>query len=244
MNNSRWRMSFAIILVILIGLGVVRMLAVPGVEQGEDAPAVESAEGEPVAAVTRDVQAYFPALVGLSYHFAGEGMEFSSFTRRITFASGGLIQVEDLSGTNLARVFESSDSELKVLWSQEEFYRQESILNNDLAEGAGTGRRENLILLQAPLIVGKSWEDERFRREIVGVDEVVTVPLGTFHAVIVVKSIALAGENGTDEQTTTYEYYAPNIGLIQRESIFVSNGETYAVISKLQRITSTNNERG
>lgn len=243
MNNSQWRTSFLIVLVILVGLAAVRLLA-PRAERVAEAPALDVSTERVPEAVTQDVGAYFPAFVGLTYHFAGEGMEFASFARRIAFASAGLIQVEELSGTNLAQVFELSESELKVLWSQEEFYRNESLLDNALAEGAGPGRRENLILLQAPLKVGNSWADSRFRREIVGMNEVVTVPLGTFHAVIVVKSVPLGSENEAGEEATSYEYYAKNMGLIQRETVFGANGETYSVISKLQSISSVFDERG
>ncbi len=237
-----------IILVILVGLAAVRLTAVPNVERGEEAPALDQGIGPKNGlegdAVGVGVEAYFPAFVGLTYNFAGEGMEFASFSRTISFAGAGLIQVEDLSGTNLARVLEVNEAEVKVLWSREEFYGRESLLDNALDPRAGPGRRENLILLQAPLKVGHRWRDGQFRREIVSINEVVTVPLGTFRAVLVVKSVSLAAENEAGESAATYEYYAPNTGLIRRESFFRANGGTYSVISKLQSISSVNDERG
>ncbi len=229
MNNSQWRTLLLLVLVILVGLAVVRLLVVPEAERGAEAPAALDSIEE----VDRP-QAYFPAFVGLTYHFAGEGMEFAAFSRRITFARAGLIQVEDLSGTNLARVYEVNESEVKVLWSQEEFYRRESLLD----QSPGPGRQENIILLQAPLKVGHSWEDGQFRREIISMDEIVTVPLGTFHAVLVVKSTPL------DSPCETYEYYAKNMGLIKRKSVFTADGEEYHVISKLQSISNVFGERG
>ncbi len=80
-----------IILVILVGLAAVRLTAVPNVERGgEEAPALDQGIGPKKRARRRccwgvgGVEAYFPAFVGLTYNFAGEGMEFASFSRTIS----------------------------------------------------------------------------------------------------------------------------------------------------------------
>lgn len=245
MHDCRWKIAFFLILIMLVGLAAVRLLPLPRIERGLEAPAGgDSGEGDGLGGVG----AYFPAFVGLKYHFAGEGMEFASFSRQITFAAGNLIQVEELNGTNLVRVIELAHGEIKEVWSQEEFYSGESLLDGALFDGAGAGRREQLILLQAPLQIGRSWEDARFRREIVGVDETVAVPLGTCHSVLVVKSIPRGSAQSPDgagiPQAATYEYYAQNLGLIRRESVFTADGETYSVVSQLQRICTGSNEGG
>lgn len=158
--------------------------------------------------------------------FAGEGLEFAAFTRQVTFATPGFLQIEDLSGTNLVKIVEVTPEEIRVVWSAEEFYEDRNLLE------PSPGRRERLVLLKTPLEVGTSWSDDRFRREIVEVNKVVQVPLGTFCDVIVVKSEVLDASEGVQ-----YEYYAKNMGLIRRESQYGREAESFTVISTLEKLT-------
>ncbi|HAI52507.1 MAG TPA: hypothetical protein DCL99_04360, partial [Firmicutes bacterium] len=104
MAGKKWeKVTWGLLLLVL---AVLVTLAWPG----------EQRAGEPKA----DLRAYLPALVGTTYHFAGSGMEFAAFSRRITFAGEGLLQLEDLSGTNLAMVVEHGPHELKAIYAEEE----------------------------------------------------------------------------------------------------------------------------
>ncbi|MGI6651654.1 MAG: hypothetical protein ACOX4Y_07895 [Limnochordia bacterium] len=222
MKAKGWRLTFSLIIVVLAAALVLRWMEPPedGAEQGEAVQAMPA---------SADLRAYFPSLPGMTYFFAGEGMEYAAFTRKVTFADSGFIQIEDLSGTNLAQVFECCRDEVRVIWSEEEFYESQSLLDAAYREERGSGTARNLIPLQAPLIPGHTWHDEGFRREILAVDETVTVPMGTFFEVVTVKSRSQAVED-----FVTYEYYAKNIGLIKRVSLYVQDGETYAVASNLR----------
>lgn len=169
-----------------------------------------------------DVRAYFPAWAGSFYQYEGWGLEYAEFSRKITFVEDGFLQMEDLSGTNLAQVVEIKKERIRIIRRQEEFYEKKSLLKDKEPT-------MNLVLLEAPLKKGATWEDDFFQREIVAVDEVVTVPLGTFHAVVVVKVVG--------EHSSFYEYYAKNMGLIKRETIFTNETRQNPVVSSLKEVT-------
>lgn len=215
MNGKNWRLCCLVLLLLLITTLVARWV-LPG----------EEAAPEPYG---DDLRAYLPALPGAVYAFQGSGNEFAAFMRRITFAESGLVQLEDASGTNLALVVEHHPQKLTVIWSEEEFYEEESLLDAEYRASRGRGHAVELVLLSAPLVVGHTWSDQRFQREIVAVDQVVAVPLGVFYDVVVVKST-----NPEAPEMELYEYYAKNVGLIKRESLFPSDGKTYSVVSSLR----------
>ena len=202
MNGKNWRLCCLVLLLADHHLG------------GKVGAAREEAAPEPYG---DDLRAYLPALPGAVYAFQGSGNEFAAFMRRITFAESGLVQLEDASGTNLALVVEHHPQKLTVIWSEEEFYEEESLLDAEYRASRGRGHAVELVLLSAPLVVGHTWSDQRFQREIVAVDQVVAVPLGVFYDVVVVKST-----NPEAPEMELYEYYAKNVGLIKRESLFPS----------------------
>lgn len=222
MNEMRWQWGFLVVLgVLILALGL----------RGLESRALDTETQTALDTSIDNVQAYFPPFGGMTYYFVGEGMEYASFSRRISHVAPGLIQIEDLSGTNLAQVVEVTAGELRSIWSEEEFYGNESLFDHDLRENRDSGWATDLIFLQAPLIKGHAWSDERYQREIVATDQTVTVPLGVIHDVVVVKNTSIETEGSIQ-----YEYYAKNIGLIKREALFVHDGETFAVVSSLRRI--------
>ncbi len=223
MQRRRWKFGFFVVFLILVATLSYQWMQ-PGAfdfEQEELSVNAKEHDGD-------NLQAYFPNWSGVTYRYSGEGMEFSSFSRKISFARDGLIQIEDESGTNLVQVVESSDHEIKVVWVEEEFYDGVSILNPESRSERENGRAVNLILLKAPLKEGTTWSDERFEREIRSIDQVMETPLGTIYDVIVVKNRSKDAENFVQ-----YEYYAKNVGLIKRETIQILNGETYGTVSTL-----------
>lgn len=232
MNGKGWRLSFSVVVMILMIALAIKWMEPPVATPVED-EVIEVITVPETVMSEPDLRMYFPPLKGMTYYYAGDGMEFASLSRRITFVTPGYLQVEDLSGTNLAQVVEYGATGLKVIWSEEEFYETKSLLEPSNLEERETGSSKNRILLQAPIVKGHTWNDEGFRREIVATDEVVTVPLGTFYEVVVVKSRSA----GTDD-FVQYEYYAKNVGLIKRESLYVQDGETVAVVSSLKSLRS------
>lgn len=216
MAKKNWQAGYLVLILLLFAL--LAMNWTWPEEGGEESP--------------DDLRAYLPALVGMTYHYEGMGMEFASFTRRLTFAAQGLLQLEDLSGTNLAQVVERRQEEIKVIYAEKEFYEGESLLEEAVRRSRPLGRSVDLILLKAPPKVGTNWQDQQFQREITAVGEVVEVPLGVFYDVAVVKSRSRDGASGE-----IYEYYAKNVGLIKREFILESEGETFTVTSSLKALS-------
>ena len=227
MNGKGWRLSFSVIVLILVVALAMKWLEPPvstsKAENEADIPALATAAS--------DLRVYLPPLHGMIYYFTGKGMEYAAFSRRITSAAPGFLQIEDTSGTNLAQVAEYNTDELKVIWSETEFYENRSLLDPSVREGRKGGEPTNLVFLKAPVIKGQKWNDASFQREIVSTDHVVTVPLGTFYEVVVVKSRSLQAEDFVQ-----YEYYAKNMGLIKREALYVQDGETFAVVSSLNSL--------
>lgn len=222
MQTARWQKVFLGLIVVLSAVLLLNWLDPEPLEEGVAAPSSSD-----------ELWAYLPSLQGMTYYFAGEGMEFASFTRRITFTTPDSTQLEDLSGTNLAQVVEYGADELKIIWQEEEFYTGENLLRPGALKEREQGSPSQVVLLKTPLVKGTSWTDDRSRREIVAVDQVVEVPLGSFADVLVVKSTRLGADDFVQ-----YEYYAKNIGLIKREALFLQNGQTYAVVSSLKCLAS------
>lgn len=225
MNEKKWKLGLLLALLILVVSLIAQWVEPSRVPMMPLRIAQESTD--------EDLRSYLPNWSGVTYYFAGEGNEYASFIRQVTFTTQEAVQIEDSSGTTLAQVVEYDAEELKVVWSEEELYEQRSLLNPVPKEARLGGHRENLVLLKAPVAKGTRWDDDRFQREIVSVNQVVTVPLGTFHNVVVVKNKSLEADNWVQ-----YEYYAKNMGLIKRESLYVQDGETYAVVSSLADVTT------
>jgi len=226
MQGRGWRLRFPIMV-----LFVVLVLAIRWFGPASDIPDAEDVS-EVTEPASKDVRIYLPPLTNLVYTYLGEGMEFASFTRTITYATTAALQMEDSSGTNLAQVVELSPEELRIIWAEEEFYEEASLLDEEIRQERSLGRKRDLVLLKAPVLQGQSWSDEAFHREIIATDETITVPLGTFYEVVAVKSRSVETES-----FVTYEYYAKNVGLIKRVSVS-EEGEAYAVVSSLSRLSS------
>ncbi len=227
MASKGWRLSFSVMVMVVLLVLAIRWFGAPAPQGQMGDDGLQSAFDP----MLTDVRPYFPAFEGMTYHFFGEGMEYATFTRQITFTAPGFLQVEDLSGTNLAQVMEYGEDEIKIVWSEEEFHANESLLEAELRKDRAAGGIKNLILLQGPLVKGHTWSDEGFRREIMAIDEAVTVPLGTFYDVVTVKS-----QSSTAADFVIYEYYAKNIGLIKRVSLHSQDEATYAVVSNLNSL--------
>ena len=230
MNTKGWRLSFSVMVILLMGALIMKWIGSSGAPLTEVNGSLDVDPSLSGSAVT-DVRVFFPPLQGMTYYFAGEGMEYASFTRQITFTTPDAVQVEDRSGTNLAQVVEYGPEGLRIIWSEEEFYSKESLLDDTMREGRSSGGPRDLLLLKAPVMKGNTWRDASFDREIIAADEIVTIPLGTFYEVVTVKSRSIEADD-----FVMYEYYAKNIGLIKRVSLYVQDEKTYAVVSNLQSL--------
>ncbi|MFW6282007.1 MAG: hypothetical protein ACOC1O_04355 [bacterium] len=171
--------------------------------------------------VEDDILAYFPLNQGMFYDYAGEGMEYTAFTREVKYKEEPYFQVHDSNaGTTIASIYKIEESQLTIVNRQEEFYSDENIIE-ELIEDEEVSE----IVLQKPLEVGNSWETGNRNSEIVAIEDELEVPAGIFYDIIKIKV-----ENTDQDTFTTYKYYAKNIGLIMEENI----GEDYRMRSKLQ----------
>ncbi|MBE3576112.1 MAG: hypothetical protein IMX00_00200 [Limnochordales bacterium] len=144
--------------------------------------------------------------LGRRWEYEGEGNEFAAFSAWVAHASGNLYQVqEDSGGTVLARILELRDDGVYEIYTKEEHYSAESLLQSEaVRERAGrpdVGRK----LLPWPLSEGSTWTlPSGELATLVSVSEQRTVPLGEFDRVVHVNIGPVDC------------YYAPGVGLIER----------------------------
>ena len=176
-------------------------------------------EEEPVSQVLK-IEEYYPIKENTHYVYEGMGNEYASYDVYIDYISGNKVQQRiDNGGTVMANVVELKNGKLTKLYSREEAYYRENLLQskNDDEE----------ILLMEPLEKGTSWKLKDSRvRTITNTSVEITTPLGTYSA------IEVTTEGPNDE---TMDYYAKNIGLVK--SVFMS-GESGAeeISSSLSKI--------
>jgi len=160
--------------------------------------------GSPEQTFTRPGD-YFPLTAGSTWSYLGEGNEFASFSKTVLFTEGNRAQMKwENGGTVGAAVFETTDCAVTRIFMQGEEYGESNFLD--------TPPNEHLIILKAPLAAGTEWENfDGDHREIVDVDATVVTPAGRFERCVKVK---ITGQN-----STTYEYYQEDIGMVKREFI-------------------------
>ena len=151
---------------------------------------------------------YYPILENTRYYYKGEGNEYAEYSKFVDYTLDDRFQERvDNPGTSLAKIYELKDGALKVLFTRGENYYREDYLRNPSLVGELTEE----VLLQEPLEKGNSWTSkDGNKREITGIDVMVKVPYGEFKAIEVTT---------TDDNGTTKDYYAKDVGLIQSKFI-------------------------
>lgn len=166
------------------------------------------------------IKDYYAYKENTKYVYEGQGNEYASYYVYVDYISGDRVQIRSNNcGTEMVKVLENKDGELRMLLSRGEAYYREN-----LTQAPGGNNME--ILLKEPLVVGTNWilSDGR-KRSITNSDVNVTTPTGTYKALEVITE----GKEGSK----TRDYYAPNIGLVK--SVFTSNGvEVTSTLSKLE----------
>ena len=162
---------------------------------------------------------YFAYKENTNYVYEGEGIEYASYNVMVDYISGDRVQIRSNNGgTEMVRVLENKEGELKLLLSREESYYRENLTQSP------SNKAE--IILKEPLEIGTSWflTDGR-NRSITNVEFDVITPLNTYKTLEVTTK---------DKHSKTQDYYAPNIGLVK--SVFTSEG--FVVSSSLSKIES------
>lgn len=163
--------------------------------------------------------------------YSGKGIEYAAFNQEVTYVQPPLYQVEEESaGTTVVYVYLILEDEIYTIYHEGEFYEDKNILPTLIKE-AGTSRPEKLLefhggqlLFQGPIEVGQSWQSGQRQVEITAILEEMQVSAGNFYNVVKIKKATA--------ESKTYEYYAPNIGMIKSLTDF--NGDQ--IISELEHL--------
>ncbi len=163
------------------------------------------------------VKDLYPLNEGDYWKFAGEGNEFAAFEQKVLFREGDRVQLQVASGgTVMGIIYEFTDGKLEVVYSQEEFYEEENILDRE--------NQMSQVILQEPIVVGNTWSSAGRNYKIEDVDATVETPAGEFTGCVVISS------TGDEDNVKNYVYYKPGLGLIKQEYV----GPDYKIIAELE----------
>ncbi len=171
----------------------------------------------PSAAPTLHVTDYYPIRENVRYVYAGEGMEYAAYDVIVDYTAKDRVQQRvNNGGTELARVLVIEDGALKRVFSREDAYYRENLLNK-------TGGEPEVLLME-PIEKGTSWMAAAGQRTITDTAAVVSTPLGQYTAVAVTTE-------GTESKTM--DYYARDVGLVK--SVFrTSDAEITSSLSAVE----------
>lgn len=164
------------------------------------------------------IQDYYAFKENTKYVYEGQGNEYASYYVFVDYKSEDRVQLRSNNGgTEMVKVLENKDGELRIIQSRGESYYRENLTQVPSSNVE--------ILLKEPLALGTSWTlaDSR-KRSISNLEVDMTTPTGTYKTL----EVTTEGKEGK-----TLDYYAPNIGLVK--SVFTSNGlEVSSTLSKLE----------
>ena len=177
----------------------------------------ENTDNTDVDVTELKIEDYFPFKENTEYEYEGEGNEYATYTVFTDYITDNRIQTRtNNGGTEMVKVIENNNGQLKVLFSRGETYFREDFTKTTSNEGD--------ILLKEPLTVGNSWTTgDDVKKSITNTDIEITIPLGTFKAL----EVTSEGKN-----YKTIDYYVKDMGLIKT----VSTGDGYEVSSTLSKL--------
>ncbi len=194
-------------------------------ESMEDSSSPESATEESEISSEAGQNSYtlqnlFPFEENTQRIYEGTGGEFAGYTEYVDFIQDNRIQLRmNNGGTEIVRVIERKDGELREIFSEPEIYYVENFLTKK--------PKESRVLLKEPIAVGTSWiNSEVETNTITSVDAKVETPLGVFDAV----EVSRVSENDGVTYTTT-DYYAIDMGLIK--TVNSGGGYTFEAVLKI-----------
>lgn len=167
------------------------------------------------------IEELYPFNSNVHLIYSGKGNEFASQEIYVDFIKDNKIQLRiSNGGTIVAKVLENRNGELIKLYSREEFYYRDNLLES-------TGNNEE-ILLKEPIVEGSSWKLADGRtRTITSLSSNIQTPAGNFNAVEVTTK---------DKDGTVKTYYAKNVGMVKQ--IFSNNNiEISTTLEKIEKDT-------
>lgn len=152
--------------------------------------------------------------------YQGFGNEFAQYTEKLYKNEGPYYPaVMDNGGNRFLRIYKVTEKEISLVYEQPDFFEEEIPKPSSLE-----GRFLDQPLLRIPLEVGEKvgqWK-------IVSVTEKVTLPIGKFSDVIVIRKI-------NEDGSIIRQYWTKKYGKIKDEFLFKDeNGDIYEVSSELQ----------
>ncbi len=176
------------------------------------------ATATPNTSSSQTIASYYPFNSNKKYTYEGSGNEYAAYTVYTDYTTATRVQFRvNNGGTEVAKVMEISNGELKVLINKAECYYRENFTTTKVATGE--------VLLKEPLVKGTTWTlSDGTKRYISNVAVSVTTPAGVFNAIEVTTEYA---------DSTTLDYYAQNVGLVK--SVFKSGDtEISSTLSKIE----------
>jgi len=144
---------------------------------------------------------------GNYWYYQGRGMEYAAFNRKVLYTKDNYAQLsEDNGGTVTTTIYETTPEALKQVYFEGESYNPPNMLEQ------GFTPNENMIILRSPINEGTKWDNKDGSREIVDMNASIETPAGTFKPCLKVKITS-------DNNSTVYEYYKKDLGLVKREFI-------------------------
>lgn len=189
------------------------------VDNGNNTPnnQEQSVGDEAVAKYT--IKDYIQVKENLRYDYEGVNSEYAEVTAYVDYIEGDKFQIRSNNGgTEVCRVLELKDGELKLIFSRAECYYRENFLNK--------AANADEVILKEPLVTGTSWVlKDGSKRSITNTEAEITTPEGTLKAL----EVTTEGVNG---QKDLY-YYVLDKGLVK----VIRDSEKMKVASTLKTVT-------
>lgn len=183
----------------------------------------DSSSQEQDTTLSQNMLDWVPMNPDTKYVYEGEGNESANYTIYPQFTHSDTLQlVQSTSGTDMVKVYEYTENEVREVFLRGETYFRDDIVDTGLT----TGQENFDILLQSPIEEGHSWESPSGSiSEITNTDVSVETPSGNYDAIEVTRTI---------DDTTTLLYYAPQVGLVQTISEPESEMTVTSTLSEIQ----------
>lgn len=161
---------------------------------------------------------FYPFMENTIFEYAGIGNEYGEQKTYFEFVEVNRGQLKIINpGTNIVKIVENDNGELREVFFEGEFYHIENILKSKATY--------NNILLKEPLTIGNSWlSAEGYTREITGLDIDIETPYKLFNALEVTTRL--------DNERIYKDYYVKGLGHVAR----IYNDGKYEVKTLLKSI--------
>ncbi|WP_171011431.1 GerMN domain-containing protein [Haloimpatiens lingqiaonensis] len=152
---------------------------------------------------------YLPFKPNVRMTYKGTGIEYAGKEVFIDFISENKMQVrENNGGTEVAKIIEVKDGEIRVIMAKEEFYFKDNLIQLLRDGKIDAGNLKNDVILKEPIKLGTKWNDYQGKeRKITSLNASIEIPYGKFNALEVTT---------TGEGYVIKDYFVPTIGHVKK----------------------------